>query len=1817
MLSNLLSLLFVLSFAQDKIQVKSFSPQGYVKSVEQVRIEFAKPMVQLGEIKLATPATSPCFKNGSGRWIDTRNWVFDYKEALAGGELCSVVIGDKTYTFNTGGAHVTEIFPSIYRNIEPEQNFVLILDTPIKSDSVADGIYFVVDGIGDRIAAKLLTGSEAAKVREAAEQEHRYQRDQFQKELIVVKAQRPFPPGAKVTMVWSTKVLSAKGLASPANENFEFTVVRPFAIEFGCQREGPNKPCVPLMDMYLSLSAEIAANDAKKFYLEGADKKKIFPKDLEEKSEKDTVGALYFKGPFEPNTTFQVVVPKGLKDSDGRPLSNENKFPLSVKTGENPVLLKFAANFGVVEAGPEAAVAVTMRRVEKSIQTQFFGWSGQLTGGNFKQILQSLNEVNVNSYGAERSKVFEKLNRKQIKIQKPGKLSDTEVVGIPLKEKGFYVLEMESPLLGQGLLDKKAPYYVRTAALVTDMALHVKYTNQEAWVWATELKSAKVIPGATVSIYDLKGNKVVQGTTDARGLVYFHFAKSHEDWPKDDSRSFYGGFFAVAEKKNDFTFTHTSWNQGIEPWRYQLGYASYEPYLGHAILDRTLFKPEETLSAKIILRKDEAKGLGLPSARNWPSTLTITHDSGLQSFKVPLTWNKTSGVALLRWPLPAGAKLGNWSLSLVQEKSVMNIDVGSFSVENFRVPLVQVRIAAPKPLFVLDSTVPVQVTGTYFSGGPTVDLPMKLRWSVEANYFSPENDDYNDYTFANGGVKEGIFRSGEDEGARYIPQSGVADFKLNASGAASIDVSKLKYGASPQRLRAEVEYKDPNGEIQSSIRSFAMWPSQVVLGIKSRSWYAKQDLVEFDTVALDVQQRPLKNQKIQVDLYTSRYYSHRKRLVGGFYAYEDFREYKKVGKLCEGITNEKGLFSCAGSAKVSGSVLAIVSSKDPQGRVAMANVSQWITKAGESQWFGSGDNDRTDLIPFKKTYEPGEVAELQLRTPFPEAKVLVTVERNGILSSEVVDVKGENPVIRVPIKKEYAPNVVISAFAIRGRLSDPRPTALIDLGKPAFKMGMTSIKVGWKEHTLKVAVSSDRKKYKAREKSVVTVSVKDFKGNPAAKGEVAVIAVDEGLLEIRDNHSWEVLPRMMRARAHTVETATAQSLVIGKRHFGLKAVAAGGDGGGVLRRELFDTLLYWNPSVKLDKKGQAQIEIPLNDSTTSFRIVAVAQQGSEQFGTGWTSIQSAQELTILPGLSGVVREGDEFLAGFTVRNSSDEKQNLTLRLNVTPNIGEMKAQTIHLNSGEAKEVFWKVKVPAGALLSYVVRASNDKGRTLDEVKKSQRIVPLRSARIYQSEWGAWPEFKTVSLKQPATADKDKSSVVLEVSAGLGGSAAGIKEFWNNYEFNCLEQQVSRAISLNDKKAWEKIENKLGVYIDENGLLKYFPNSQSDGDVALTAYVLAIAHEAGFSFSEENEAKMLGGLQQYAEGKLKEKNAFNRADDSLKKVSAFEVLSRYRRLDQNLLSSVDYQGANWPLYALVEWYQIHLWEKNIPGREKVLANVEAQLRNRFYFTAKKLQLRSEEHERMSWLMRGPESSLLRLIGATLNVPSWKTDVPRLYQGVLARQTQGAWLVTADNAWGSVIMRKVKAAYSKEKVQGLFVATLGTEKTSYDFAKGPEGTMEVPFKQAESSLTFEQQGTGKPWITASYKTAMPVTKETFAGFNLVKTITPIEQKIKGHWSVGDTATVQLKVSAKAGQSWVVIEDPISAGASILTNTWATAVERKEELIRFYLNWFEGTETVLEYTVRFNQVGTYLLPASRVEAMYSPDIFAELPESTWTVQ
>src|SRR5208283_4698806 len=81
-------------------------------------------------------------------------------------------------------------------------------------------------------------------------------------------------------------------------------------------------------------------------------------------------------------------------------------------------------------------------------------------------------------------------------------------------------------------------------------------------------------------------------------------------------------------------------------------------------------------------------------------------------------------------------------------------------------------------------------------------------------------------------------------------------------------------------------------------------------------------------------------------------------------------------------------------------------------------------------------------------------------------------------------------------------------------------------------------------------------------------------------------------------------------------------------------------------------LLLWKARIPLDAKGHASVNIPLNDSLSSFRLVAVAQAGAAKFGHGYASVRTSQDLMLFSGLPPLVRERDEFAGMFTLRNTT-------------------------------------------------------------------------------------------------------------------------------------------------------------------------------------------------------------------------------------------------------------------------------------------------------------------------------------------------------------------------------------------------------------------------------------------------------------------------------------------------------------------------------------------------------------------------------------
>jgi uncharacterized protein YfaS (alpha-2-macroglobulin family) len=913
-------------------------------------------------------------------------------------------------------------------------------------------------------------------------------------------------------------------------------------------------------------------------------------------------------------------------------------------------------------------------------------------------------------------------------------------------------------------------------------------------------------------------------------------------------------------------------------------------------------------------------------------------------------------------------------------------------------------------------------------------------------------------------------------------------------------------------------------------------------------------------------------------------------------------------------------------------LILVASTRDAAGNVSTAHAEVWVT-GDAAWWFDVSHSDRIDVLPEKPEYEPGETARFQVRLPFSEATALVTIEREGIAEARVVHLAGTNPVVEVPMLGSYAPNVFISVLAVRGRIGGVQPTAMLDLGRPAYKLGIAEVRVGWRAHQLDVKVEPERPVYRVREKATARVQVRTSDGEPPPPGsEIAFAAVDEGLLELRDNESWELLDAMMGRRSYSVETSTAQMQVVGKRHYGLKALPQGGGGGRQATRELFDTLLLWKGRVPLDAAGNATVEVPLNDSLTSFRLVAVATGGAQLFGTGSASIRSTQDLMILPALSPVVREGDRLRAEVTVRNTTDRAFDVSLRATAVA-LGTLSPQDLSVAAGKAAVAGWDITVPMGfAALDYEFEAS-EAGGAADRVRRSQQVLPAVPVRTFEATLAQCTAPIRQPVRRPADALPGRGGVHVDLAPSLIAGLDGVRQWIHDYPYTCFEQKLARAVVLRDEPHhWADLASVLPSYLDDAGLVKFFPG-QAQGSEVLTAHTLSLTHAADLIVPEALLPRMLEGLRRFVDGEIR-RSSWSRlavADLALRKLAAIEALARYDKARASMLDSLTIQPNLWPTSGVISWWNILLGMPNLDGRAARLAATEQVLRSRLDLAGTSTGFSSAAIDNFWWLIAPPDTNPTRLILTALNAGVWNEELPRLMRGALRRQQRGAWDSTVSNAWGSLAVEKFTRRFETAPVSGATSATLEAADQRVDWSATPNGAaLDLPWPTGDGggTLSIDHHGGGAPWAVIQARAAIPLRQALSAGYTIKKTIAPVDVKTTGRLSTGDIVRVRLEVDAQRDMTWVVFDDPIPAAASHLgtglgrdSSTVAAAeetegacapvfVERPFDAVRAYYECLPKGVTAFEYVVRFNQPGTFQMPATRVEALYAPEMFGELP-------
>ncbi|MFO1400572.1 MAG: MG2 domain-containing protein [Steroidobacteraceae bacterium] len=1679
--------------------------------------------------------------------------------------------------------------------------------------------------------------------------------------LLLVQCARPLPAGRAAHLVWDAGLASPAGVARSEAQRLDFKVRGAFLATTRCERMQPDAPCLPVGMLAVEFSAPVARAAALRVRL-GDGQRSYAPRDTA--ALPPYVERLEFAGPFPARGTLHLEVPRDLVDESGRPLANAARFPLAIPLDAAPPLAKFAAEFGILERNAGPALPVTLRHLENPLAGGEVAVPGAaVVADTDAAIMAWLRRLN-RAWDHDQPLLGPKDAAQPLSLPR-NDTGTTQVIGIPLKSPGLHVVELRSPLLGAALADHSAPakgtgapakgadavYYVRAAALVTNLGVHLKIGRESSLVWVTTLDTATPVAGAAISVRGCDGAEQWHGTTDASGIARVRQPlREVRNW---DACGGLDGFYASARAGDDVAFALSSWREGISSWDFNLPSAGYEPgpLVAHTVLDRALVRAGETVHMKHVVRRHDAGGLSVPAAKERPALLRISHVGSEEHWDVPLSFN-AAGSAWTDWSVPRAAKLGRYQLTL------MRGEVGDFRVAEFRLPTMRATLQLEPGPLVARGEVGADALVSYLAGGGAAGLGATLRWRVQGA--SVGFAGFEDYTFTGGAVRTGSVASfsdgadeeesdsGEGPAAAASPVHELA-IGLDTAGALRTRLTGLEAQADPAELVAELEYPDANGQRLSVSTRARLWPAAEVVGIRAPAWPRRGEAFAVDAVVLDLEGKPLADRTVRIEAYRRSIYSYRKRLVGGFYAYENSAEVEKLKDLCEGRTDAAGRLRCTAQLDEAQQLILRAVGSDAAGRTAAASQSLWLL--GVDAWWGGSDSERMDLVPAKRELEVGESAAIEARVPFRKSTALVTVEREGILDAFVTPLGAAQPRVSVPIRRGYSANVFVSVLAVRGRVAAPAPTAMVDLARPTFRLGYTTLSVGRAPHRMQVTVQADRKVYPTRGKAEVSVRALGPDGKPVRGAELAFAAVDEALLELAPNPSWQLLEAMLQPRSLEVQTATAQLQVIGKRHYGRKAAPPGGGGGALPTRELFDTLLSWQRNVTLDAEGRARLEVPLNDSLSAFRLVAIANAGDDLFGTGSDSVTTHRDLMLFAGLPEHVREGDAEQPTVTVRNAGAVPLEVTVSAVATPIAADghryasvaPPPQSVQLAAGAARELVFPFPVPGlSTSIEWQFQASAP-GVPGDALKLQQRVSAWPGPpAVYQSTLQRVDQPRRVSVARPRDALAGRGGVRVVWSPSLAGSLAGVRDYMQRYPYDCLEQRVSRAVALHDAAAWQAIGADLPTLLDADGLARYFPADWLHGSDVLTAYVLAIAQESGAPLPEEARTRMLDALEALATGKQAYRGLFRPGDDTLRRLITLEALARYGRVTPAMLEPLSVQPELWPTSALLDWYSIHLHATTLPGREARLAAADALLRNRLVWSATRLGFGTEARDGLWWLLRSPDENAARALLLTADLPAWREDAPRLASGTIARQLRGHWDTTLANAWGTLAMQRYVARFENEPVAGSSSAALGGTPQALQWSAPAAATpgnaaattaQDFPWPaNGRGDLTLTHQGSGAPWAIVQASAAIPLRQPLAAGLKVTRVVESVQAAAPGRYTRGDLLRVKLTIEAPQDLTWVVLDDPVPAGASVVgglrnngaplglksaaQDLWPAFTEAGFENYRAYFDLLPRGTWHVEYLLRLNAAGEFRLPPTRAEAMYAPDIFGARPNPIMTV-
>ena len=1877
-----------------ELQVLTWTPESdTMADVDTISVSFNTPMVALGKLPEGN-GTGPMIINppveGQYRWVNTTTLTCTIKTKLPLATEFKVVIpkgikseisGDVLeqpfmWTFNTLRPDLVQSYPRHNQKwVRLDTKIFLVFNQPMDPVKARPFIKLyetcMREGQKEQEVNCYIRKAVAQDTIDNVQHEYNEYYDiehQNLTKMLVLIPEKKLKQDGVYSVVLNTGLPGEEGgLGSVASRDLRFEAYH----RFNFIGPAPYTAVDPQSGIYFVFSNPVRYNDfirATTIYpdvqLPDHNQYSYFGKNYQD----DTCsGNFYFY--LNPGTTYYVKTRGELKDIFGQQLGNDIETSFVAK--DFTPYINMSMGMGVIESylSPPRYPVKLLNINQIKLQKVLIDYNDIVPIA-----MQQLEFTSVSitpPFGYQVDRIWEPKIKKNETTLLPLELN--EVLGG--SKYGIVLLQAQCPELpGNGK-------YRHALLQVTSMGITGKFSPDGNLIYVSYLKTANPVIDCIVELRNNNNVTLWTGKTDENG-----FAKT-PGWEElkiiPDQRWETPKLWIIARKGYDVAFSNSEWGTGIYPYQFNLPYntsTEYPRYTGHLFTERGIYRPGEKMYLKGIVRENRVGKWEIPRIVNY--NLFIKDSRSAEVVRTTITLSDF-GAFDYTYNIAQAAPTGFYSISLLDsristETSSANNngydDEGysyndhgdrllrfssEFRVEEYKPATFEVSVNTDEKEYVIGDTATIKVDSRYLFGAPMSGAELEYTARLDRGYFTP--DGWPGYAFG---------RNYWDNDEQYISSPGVIKSgkdKLDNDGNYSFSCELNTRNPGVYDFIAEGVVTAPDRQRLAGRKSVVVHNGEYYIGIKPVTTFIEKGKdIEVNIITVIPDGKMVTGKQVSGCLKQIEWLSVRKAGVNGRLEWQTEKMETVVSSF--NVTSTLTPYQWIYPPGKAGYYVLSVESRDSRGNNIKSTQYFYVTGKDYCGWQRS-DDDRIDLICDKIKYKPGDTAKILVKSPYETASAVVTIEREGIISQWRANIVGSADTIEIPITKNHLPNIYVCVMLYKGRVAEKKfSESGNDLGQPSFKIGYTHLPVDPGDKSLDVRVNTDKTEYRPGQRVKVKIKVVNSEGK-GVPSEVTLAVVDLGILNLINYQTPNSFPYFYGPRPLSVETSETRLHIVGQCNYGEKGENRGG-GGGIFStidvRAKFVPTVYWNPVLKTDNSGYAEVTFTLADNLTTFRVMAVVQTKDASFGSGEKRFVVTKPLLLKPSLPRFARLGDKFTAGVLCHNNTSLPGTAVINVDARglKLLSEPTTQ-VYLLKGGVKEVRYDFLADKTTSAELVFKAVMD--NETDGLKWTVPVTlprPVEAVATYSSTVDKVVE----GIKVPSDIFDDASSINISLASTAMIGLKGGMEYLFEYPYGCCEQKTSKIlplifgtgiIDIFDLAPLKKLSARdvITSYLDElpqfqspSGGFRFWKNQGMESPY-LTAYVLWAVAEAGKQgFKPDN--KMIERAVEYLQAYIRGDSRgwawpYSINETLTTKAFCVYVLSLHNCHEQSYISHLYQQLPQVPLFGKV--YLLKALN---------LENMDASMINTvlkdIYNNAKisPTETHFENYgDGSSWLWDSATRTTAAILQALLEVKGKYPHSENVVKWLVGERKHGCWRTTQENMYVLYAFNEYVKVYEKEKPDFTAKVLIEGKEVINAMFRGrslkPVNTKLAvePYKRDELlPVTFEKTGTGRLYydfrMIYSPKGVLPAREE---GMGLTKTVTPFNsyQVMDSTYALSGRYKVTLKVKTKQERRFVVIDDPVPAGFEVVNLTLATESQEErsqveaennnnyrywgtfdhwecyDDKVMVFANWLQPGEHTYSYLIQAVTAGEFFAPPAKVEEMYTPEVFGRTGQKNVVVR